>query len=342
MSINSPGAAPVSIHHPTAVLRSPRFYGHRTGAHPENPKRLDAVTEELRRQELLGGRPEVAFDAATDEQICRVHDPDYLVALERFTAAGGGALDPDTLVLPDSLDVARLAAGAAVAATNAVLDGRVDRAFCLVRPPGHHATPSRGMGFCLLNTVAIAAAEALARGSERVLIIDWDVHHGNGTQDAFYATDRVLYCSIHQSLLYPGTGESTEVGIGAGKGFTLNIPLAAGSGDAEYERVLDEIVLPRARDYQPQLVLLSAGFDAHEADPLADMRVTTEGFAALAERVVRLATEEAGGNLVAILEGGYHRQALARSVAAVLKVFDTDHVVDREARGTPLAAPEKR
>ncbi|MGI8642559.1 MAG: histone deacetylase family protein [Thermomicrobiales bacterium] len=342
MSTHAQGAAAASIQRPTAVLRSPRFSGHRTGAHPENPERLDAVNEELRRQELLEGRPEVAFEEATREQVCRVHDPDYLVALERFTAAGGGALDPDTLVLPDSLDVARLAAGAAVAATDAVLDGRVDRAFCLVRPPGHHATPSRGMGFCLLNTVAIAAADALARGLERVLIIDWDVHHGNGTQDAFYATDRVLSCSIHQSLLYPGTGEAAEVGIGEGKGFTLNIPLAPGSGDVEYGRVFDEIVLPRARDYGPQLVLLSAGFDAHEADPLADMRVTTEGFAALAERVIRLAEEAAGGHLVAILEGGYHRRALARSVAAVLKVFDTDHDADREARATPLAAPEKR
>ncbi len=327
----------------TALLHSERFLGHATGSHPENPGRIAAIKDELRRQDLLEGRPEVQFGEATQEQITRVHNVAYLKRLEQYSVPG--ALDPDTLVLPDSLTVARLASGAAVAATDAVLDGRVQRAFCLGRPPGHHATPLRGMGFCLLNSAAIAAAHALARGVERVLILDWDVHHGNGTQDTFYATDQVFYCSMHQSPLYPGTGMAAEAGMDGGREFTLNIPLAPGGDDDVYTRVFDEVILPRVVAYEPQLVLVSAGFDAHQADPLANMRVTEDGFAALAARVVRLAEEVAGGRLVAILEGGYHRQALARSVAAVLKVFDTGPGAACETAGGPFetrSSPETR
>lgn len=292
-----------------------------------------AIEAELARQDLLGGRPEIAFDAATPEQVTRVHDPAYLALLERLIKAGDGSLDPDTVVRPDSLAVSRLAAGAVVAATDAALDGHIRRAFCLVRPPGHHATPSRGMGFCLLNEIAIAAAHAVARGIERVLIVDWDVHHGNGTQDAFYATDRVLYCSIHQSPLYPGTGDSNEIGIGRGEGFTLNVPVPPGTGDDAYTRLFDTVILPRARHFQPQLVLVSAGFDAHVADPLANNRVTEQGFVDLTERVMALAEEQADGRLVAILEGGYHPEALARSVAAVLRALDRGQAPDRHHSG---------
>ena len=329
--------------HPTALLRSERFLGHQTGTHPENPGRLQAVEDELRRQNLLTGRPNIPFDEATRDQLSRIHDPSYLDALEHVTTAGGAALDPDTLVLPDSLSVARLAAGAAVAATNGVLDGQARRAFCLGRPPGHHATPSRGMGFCLLNTAAVAAAGALARGLDRVLIVDWDVHHGNGTQDAFYATDRVLYCSIHQSPLYPGTGAADETGIGAGADCTLNVPVHPGAGDETYVRLFDDVMLPRAREYQPQLILVSAGFDAHAADPLAGVRLTEAGFATLASRLAALADDECGGRLVAVLEGGYHPRALARSVASVLEVFDTIAApAEPTGRTRPVNAPEKR
>ena len=306
----------------TALLRSPAFGGHDTGGHPENPGRLAAVDAELARAGLLDGRPAVPFGPAVLAALERVHDPRYVEALHRLTDAGGGWLDADTMVGPDSVAVASLAAGAAIAAVDAALDGRAPRAFALVRPPGHHATPGRGMGFCLFNHVAIAAAHALARGLERVLIVDWDVHHGNGTQDAFYGTDRVLFCSVHQSPLYPGTGAAGERGRGAGAGFTLNVPLPAGRGDADYRRVFDERVLPVARAYRPELVLVSAGFDAHAADPLGGMRVTEAGFADLARRTFELASDHADGRLVALLEGGYDPQALARSVVAVLRVLD--------------------
>jgi acetoin utilization deacetylase AcuC-like enzyme len=318
----SPQAPARSPDRTTAILRSSHFQGHDTGSHPENPGRLAAIEAELTRQRLLTGRPEIPFAEATTEQVTRVHDPAYLAVLERLTRAGGGPLDPDTVVRPDSLSVSRLAAGAAVAATDATLDGHIQRAFCLVRPPGHHATPSRGMGFCLLNAIAIAATHAVARGVDRVAIIDWDVHHGNGTQDAFYETDRVLYCSIHQSPLYPGTGGADEIGTGRGKGFTLNVPVLPGTGDEAYSRLFDTVILPRLQDFHPQLVFVSAGFDAHAADPLASNRVTERGFVGLTERVMALAEEESAGRLVAILEGGYHPDALARSVAAVVTTMD--------------------
>jgi acetoin utilization deacetylase AcuC-like enzyme len=193
----------------------------------------------------------------------------------------------------------------------------------LGRPPGHHATRQRGMGFCLINSIAVAASHAVARGTSRVAIVDWDVHHGNGTQEIFYETDRVLFCSVHQSPLYPMTGYVSEKGIGAGWGFTLNVPLPPGEGDDSYLRVFDEIILPRVREFKPELVLVSAGFDAHEADPLASMRVTEAGFRAMAERTIAASEETAEGRLVAFLEGGYDPMALAQSVAEMVKALDS-------------------
>lgn len=314
----------------TALLRSPRFQGHETGGHPENPRRLAAVDAELARQGLLHPRPDVAFGEALPEALERIHDPRYLARLEKVTAQGGAWLDADTMVGPDSLGIARLGAGAAIAGVDAVLDpgGSVCRAFALGRPPGHHATPTRGMGFCLLNTVAVAAAHALVKGLDRVVVLDWDVHHGNGTQEAFYASDRVLFCSVHQWPLYPGTGSVAEQGEGRGAGFTINAPLPRGRGDEEYRRVFDERFLPAARAFRPDLVLVSAGFDAHVADPLGGMRVTEAGFASLAQRVVDLAEECCDGRLVSVLEGGYDPGGLARSVAAVLRIFDGESLAE--------------
>ncbi len=320
----------------TALLRSPRFRGHDTRAHPENPSRLVAVDAELERAGLVAGRADVPFGPADPAAIERVHDPRYVAALHDLATRGGGWVDADTMVAPDSVDVALLAAGAAVAAVDATLDGVAARAFALVRPPGHHATPARGMGFCLFNSVAVAAAHAVARGLERVLIVDWDVHHGNGTQDAFYATDRVLFCSVHQSPFYPGTGAADERGRGAGEGFTINVPLRAGKGDDDYRRVFDEAFLPAARRYRPELVLVSAGFDAHRADPLGGMRLTEEGFADLARRVIDLAEASAGGRLVAVLEGGYDPPALGRSVATVLRVLDDAPIAPVANQTDPL------
>ena len=307
---------------PTALLRSPVFQGHDTGGHPENPRRLVAIEAELTRQGLLVGRPEVPFAPAPLAALERVHDPRYLDAIAKAAAAGGGWLDGDTMIGPDSWDVARLAAGAALAATDAVLAGQVLRAFCLVRPPGHHATPTRGMGFCLINNVAVAAAHALAQGLERVAIVDWDVHHGNGTQDAFYDSNHVLFCSVHQSPLYPGTGMAAERGEGQGEGFTLNIPLRPGGDDLTYRHVFEDTILPAIRSYRPELILVSAGFDAHAADPLASMRLTESGFAWMAEQIAGLAADLCAGRLVALLEGGYDPGALGRCTAATLRALD--------------------
>jgi len=289
---------------------------------------MAAIDDELTRAGLLDDRPAVPFGPADLDAVARVHNPRYIAALHDLAAGGGAWLDADTMVAPDSVAVALLAAGAAIAAVDAALDGHAPHAFALVRPPGHHATPRRGMGFCLLNSVAIAAAHALDRGLQRVLIVDWDVHHGNGTQDAFETDPRVLFCSLHQSPLYPGTGAATERGRGAGEGFTINVPLRAGGGDDLYRHVFDERFLPAARAYRPELVLVSAGFDAHAADPLGGMRLTESGFADLTHRVVDLATESAAGRVVAVLEGGYDPAALARGVAATLRVLDGEPSVD--------------
>jgi acetoin utilization deacetylase AcuC-like enzyme len=268
--------------------------------------------------ETVTQRVKILRDSLGDD----AKNPRYVAGVREFAARGGGYLDADTVVQPDSVDVAALAAGAGIAAVDAALDGSVARGFVLARPPGHHATPQRGMGFCIFNTIAVAAAHALERGLSRVMIIDWDVHHGNGTQDAFYDSDQVLFVSLHQSPLYPGSGAASERGAGRGSGYTINAPLRAGGGDEIYQTVFEEVVAPAATAYQPELVLVSAGFDAHAADPLANMRVTEAGFAAMARSAREIAEAHAGGRLIAFLEGGYDPPALARSVAATLAVLD--------------------
>ncbi|MGC4193234.1 MAG: histone deacetylase [Thermomicrobiales bacterium] len=311
----------------TAVVRDPQtFVGHDTGDHPESPGRIIAIERTLAASGLLHDRPLPAYSPASDEAILRVHTPSLLARLEALTAQGGGWIDGDTVVGPDSLATTRAAAGAAIAAVDAVLDGIAPRAFVLGRPPGHHATPNGSMGFCLLNSMAIAAGHAIARGRERIAILDWDVHHGNGTQDTFYGRRDVLFCSLHEWPLYPGTGSATETGAGAGEGTTVNVPLPAGSGDPEYLDALDSIALPAIEAFTPDLLLVSAGFDAHWRDPLARMQVTTEGFAAFAARAVNLAERCCHGNLVAVLEGGYDRDALGASVAATIAAFDNHPV----------------
>jgi acetoin utilization deacetylase AcuC-like enzyme len=322
-----------------ALYRSLRFRDHDTGPHPENASRLVAIDEALERLDLLRDRPQIAFTAASDEHLALVHDPRYVAGVRDFAACGGGWLDGDTFVSSPSFDVAALAAGAGIAAVDAALDGGAPRGFVLARPPGHHATPRRGMGFCLFNTIAIAAAHALTRGLERVLIVDWDVHHGNGTQDAFYETDAVLFISTHQSPLYPGTGAATERGEGRGEGYTINLPLPAESGDRTYTDVFDRVVLPAANAYQPQLVLVSAGFDGHAGDPLASMRLTEGGFAELARRVKCVTDEHAEGRLVAFLEGGYDPAALAASVVATLAVLDGEDASLRDEALRPRRQP---
>jgi acetoin utilization deacetylase AcuC-like enzyme len=313
---------------PTAILRSARYLDHETGPHVETAARLLVIEGQLDREGLLEGRPTVPFAAASVPAVTRVHDPRYVDQLADMASRGGGRIDADTVVSPASFEVALLGAGAAIALVDAVLSGTTRRGVSLSRPPGHHATPARGMGFCLLNSVAIATAHSLAQGVPRVMIVDWDVHHGNGTQDAFYEDDRVLFCSIHQWPLYPMTGRANERGAGRGTGFTLNIPQPPSRTDQDYERIFDDVLAPAAIAFRPDLILLSAGFDAHGADPLGGMNLTAAGFGRLSDRLVALAEELCEGRLAAVLEGGYDPQATAASVVAMVRAFD-----GRPARG---------
>jgi len=313
----------------TAILRSTVFLGHDTGDHPERASRIIVIDCELERRKLIRPpRPTIACTPADDEAILRVHAPELLQRLERVTAAGGGWIDPDTVARVDSLDVARVAVGGAINAIEAIVAGRIDRAFLIARPPGHHATRDRAMGFCLLNTVAIAAAHARSRGFERIAILDFDVHHGNGTQDIFYGRSDVLYCSLHQalrpdgSLLFPGTGDARENGTGAGTGYTLNVPLPPGTGDAGFLDALRSQVIPAIDRYAPDLLLLSAGFDAHHDDPLANLEVSDAGFRSVMDEAVATANRHCGGRLLAVLEGGYDAPALAGCVADAISVLD--------------------
>jgi acetoin utilization deacetylase AcuC-like enzyme len=288
--------------------------------HPERPDRLRAIAAELHARPVPGTRMVAPSPVAT-EAILRVHTPAYV---QRVSAMRGkqASFDADTHTSPASVDAAFLAAGAAVEAVDAVLDGRARNAFALVRPPGHHAEPGRAMGFCLFNNVAIAAAHALARPViERVLVIDWDVHHGNGTQAMFYDRRDALVFSAHQFPFYPGTGALHEHGEGEGEGYTINVPLAAGATDADYRRMLADVVGPAADRFAPDLVLVSAGFDAHRRDPLGGMALTEEGFADLCGTVKAIAEAHAGGRLVLVLEGGYDLEGLAQSVHVCVQVL---------------------
>jgi acetoin utilization deacetylase AcuC-like enzyme len=305
----------------TIVITDKRFLDHDPGdGHPESPARLEAILDDLARAPLAGVTIEDARFATNDE-IESVHPAGYREAL---AALGGhrSRLDPDTVMSPGSWDAARLAVGAAVDATLAVLNGRARSAFALVRPPGHHAEPTRAMGFCLLNNAAIAAEAARRAGAARVLILDWDVHHGNGTQDIFAAREDVLYMSVHQYPFYPGTGAAHEVGVGAGRGATVNCPLPGGQGDADYGAVFHDLFLPAARAFKPEVVIVSAGFDAHAHDPLAEMQVSERGFAAMASLLAQLAEETCGGKMALMLEGGYDLSALAASVRATIEALN--------------------
>jgi len=296
----------------------PVFGEHDAGpGHPERPERLEAVRRGLRDGGLEKGLVRLAPRAAVPEELLRVHTGAHV---DRLAAAAGRHVrfDPDTAVGPRSHAAALAAAGAVVDAVERVLDGSLDRAFCAVRPPGHHATPGRPMGFCLLNNVAIGAAAALARGLRRVAIIDFDVHHGNGTQEAFWRDPRVLFVSSHQSPYYPGTGALDEVGEGEGRGFTVNLPMPAGLGDGEYGRAYRQVVEPIGRAFDPELVLVSAGFDIHRNDPLGGMGVTAGGFAELMDVCLAVASGAGRGRLVAVLEGGYDLDGIAEASAAVV------------------------
>jgi acetoin utilization deacetylase AcuC-like enzyme len=304
-----------------AVVEDPRYRQHRgpTG-HPERPERLGAVADALaaRRDALAFVPPR----PAQDDEILRVHRPELLATLSAASARAPIQLDADTFMSSASLEVAKLAAGAVTDLCARVVRGEARAGFAAVRPPGHHAESDRAMGFCLLNNVAIAV-RALQRehGLERVLVYDWDVHHGNGTQHSFEDDPSVLYASTHQFPYYPGTGDFDEAGVGAGVGATLNLPLPAGCGDAEYVGAVQRVLVPVARAFRPELILVSCGFDAHRDDPLASMQVTRDGFAGLAAIVRALAEELCGGRVVFALEGGYALTGLREGTDAVLDVL---------------------
>jgi acetoin utilization deacetylase AcuC-like enzyme len=305
----------------TRLMVSPEFEAHEPGPmHPESPARLRAIRDLLSRAPVPGVELRAPRRLASRDELLRVHSAEHLATLEALSGQRTH-LDPDTAVSPKSIEVAWLAAGASVDLTLDILRGDCTRGFALVRPPGHHAERDRAMGFCLLNNVAVAAAAARAEGAQRILIVDWDVHHGNGTQRIFYDAPDVLYVSTHQYPFYPGTGDITEVGRGAGLGFTINCPLEAGQTDADFGVVFTELVEPVAHAFQPDLVLVSAGFDAHRRDPLGQMRLTERGFAAMCTSLMDVAASSAQGRIALFLEGGYDLDALAASAHACLEVL---------------------
>ena len=321
---------------PALYFRHESSLEHETGPHPEGPGRIPAIERELERHAWLGyEKREAPAVAAAD--LTAVHPERYVDSVRTMSEGGGGWFDADTVASPGSYNAALHAAGGACALVDELLAGTARTGFCGMRPPGHHALTETAMGFCLFNNVAVAARHALSSGARRVLVIDWDVHHGNGTNDIFYESDEVLFVSIHQSPLYPGTGALHETGSGDGAGHTLNLPVPPGSEEDDWLALVEHVVAPIALRYEPDLVLVSAGFDAHRDDPLAQCKLEADSFAQMALHVRRIAGE---GNVPygALLEGGYDLDALAASVAATLAALaEDDGAAPRSVESTSLS-----
>jgi acetoin utilization deacetylase AcuC-like enzyme len=314
-------AAPLYFRHDSSLE-------HDTGPHPEGPGRIPAIEGELEARGWLGyerrDAPEVGLDTLT-----AVHPRSYVDAVRELCESGGGAFDPDTVASPGSWTAALHAAGGACALVGALVARETPFGFCGLRPPGHHAEPEQAMGFCLFSNLAVAARHALdSLGVERVFVLDWDVHHGNGTNDIFHGDPALLFASIHQSPLYPGTGPLSDVGSGPGEGYTINLPVPPGSGEETWLGLVEHVVVPAARAFEPQLILVSAGFDAHRDDPLGQQRLDADSFAQMALHV-RALGEAVGAPVGAVLEGGYDLTGLAQSTAASLEAFASGG----EARG---------
>ncbi|TET49918.1 MAG: histone deacetylase [Dehalococcoidia bacterium] len=323
------------------LVYDPIYLEHDTGDHVENSRRLVTAMSHLRETGVEEKLTRVPARPASMEELEMIHAPEYISYVKGKVEKGGGWLDPDTVVSPKSYEAASYAVGGGLAAVEAVVKGKVDSAFALVRPPGHHAVHDRAMGFCIFNNVAIAAKFALSRFNlKRILIADFDVHHGNGTQDAFYADPAVLYFSTHQFPFYPGTGWLNETGTGKAEGTTVNFPMVAGWGDEEYLRAFEEVLVPVARRFQPQLILVSAGFDAHWADHLAMMRASITGIARITKVLKELAAELCQGRLVFTLEGGYNLRVVAFSLKAIFDVFCGASDIDDPLGGTTARKPD--
>lgn len=304
----------------THLYQHPRFQAHQTGQHPESPLRLATIARTLAANGLADRCTQPAIRRAAVEEVTRLHTPRYVTEVAEFAAAGGGRIEADTVVSADSYDVALQAVGTAISAVDVVLSGHDRTALCLLRPPGHHALADGAMGFCLFNNVALAAEHALrVHDLERVLIIDWDVHHGNGTQDVFYQRDDVHFFSSHRYPFYPGSGTAHETGSGAGLGATWNLPIEYGTPREQFLTRFEQMLADAAARCQPQLILLSAGFDAHRLDPIGSLDLETEDYRRLTRSVLAIARQYANGRLVSLLEGGYHVQALADSVSVHLE-----------------------
>lgn len=306
----------------TWLYADPLFLKHDTGKHPESADRLRSIAARLQQTGLAQKCRPGKIQRLSEEAVAKLHDSRQIVRIKQLAEHGGGRVDPDTVASADSFDVALAAAGTSVAAVDAVLQHAKTNALCLVRPPGHHATPTRSMGFCLFNNIALAAQHARGHHQlSRVLIVDWDVHHGNGTQDIFYEDPAVYFLSIHRygSGFYPGTGAAAETGRGKGLGYTLNVPLRFGTPRKDYRDLFSKALERAADKIKPELVLLSAGFDAHHQDPIGSLGLEVEDFAILTKQVLEVAARHARGRLVSCLEGGYHLTALAESVQTHLQ-----------------------
>jgi acetoin utilization deacetylase AcuC-like enzyme len=316
----------------TGIVKDQRYLSHGLRYHPESPARLEAIYAMIEQPDMAGHFTEIAPRFADGKEIERIHNPAYIELVASTVGKSHFYLDPDTETTPESYDTARLAVGGLFNAIDNVMTGQVDNAFAFVRPPGHHAGENEAAGFCLFNNVALGAMHAIAKYHlNRILIVDWDLHHGNGTADIFYNDNRVLYFSTHQSPAYPGTGAIKEIGRGPGKGYTINVPLRPGMDNAQYVKIYRRLLAPVALAFKPELILVSAGFDIYYQDPLGEMKVTPRGFAYLTRILMDIADACCQGRLVLALEGGYHIEGITESVKMVLKELrDETHVPEEE------------
>jgi acetoin utilization deacetylase AcuC-like enzyme len=308
---------------PTGIVRDSLFLRHEMGPyHPESPRRLEVIHEMIDHESKNLNIVEIAPRSATIEELTANHSPSYVAAIQGTAGRRKTYLDPDTSTCADSWDAASSAAGGLLRLVDVAFEGQTRNGFAFVRPPGHHAEWDKAMGFCLFNNIAVAARYALARhGAERVAIVDWDLHHGNGTQHSFYDDPRVLFISTHQYPHYPGTGSIGETGTGQGKGYTVNLPLSAGAGDVEYVAIFQRLVAPLLLRFRPGLILVSAGFDAHRLDPLGGMELSDQGYDRMLRILMDAAAQVCDGRLILTLEGGYNLDALRDSTAACLRAL---------------------